>query len=301
MTVGALDGPAESAGHGAPRHRRPSRWPGLATGIVLVLVLIAAVAAAITHHPRPHRPHPQPTPSVSADTPSLSPHTAVPLTTTLLDTLPTATTDTTIAAAPQDPDRQTDTTGVVVHNPTSRPIFTAPAGVPFAQLPSRQADSDTWLPVIAEQPGWVQVLLPSRPNGSTGWLESTGLLLARTPYTIDVSVSGRTLDLTRDGHRVGHWRIAVGKPATPTPTGRTFLLASIRDPSQTFSPLLLALGTHSTVLASYHGGPATTAIHTWTDPSVYGHAASNGCLRVPPAALKVLTAIPLGTLVRIHP
>jgi hypothetical protein len=32
---------------------------------------------------------------------------------------------------------------------------------------------------------------------------------------------------------------------------------------------------------------------------VFGHAVSNGCVRVPAAALRVLSGVPLGTLVLI--
>ena len=38
---------------------------------------------------------------------------------------------------------------------------------------------------------------------------------------------------------------------------------------------------------------------THLDQSVFGHAVSNGCVRVPAAALHLLSGIPLGTLVLI--
>jgi lipoprotein-anchoring transpeptidase ErfK/SrfK len=91
----------------------------------------------------------------------------------------------------------------------------------------------------------------------------------------------------------------VGAPGTPTPTGRTFLLALLAPPSPTYSPLILPLGTHSSALSTFGGGPGTVGLHGWPDPSVFGHAISNGCVRVPATALRVLSKIPLGTLVLI--
>jgi lipoprotein-anchoring transpeptidase ErfK/SrfK len=63
--------------------------------------------------------------------------------------------------------------------------------------------------------------------------------------------------------------------------------------------VILPLGTHSDTLDTYGGGPGTVALHTWPDASVFGTAASHGCIRVPPDALDQLTQVPLGTLVLI--
>jgi lipoprotein-anchoring transpeptidase ErfK/SrfK len=85
---------------------------------------------------------------------------------------------------------------------------------------------------------------------------------------------------------------------TPTPAGRTFLLALLA-PRPTYSPLILPLGLHSNALSTFGGGQGTVGLHGWPDPSVFGHAVSNGCVRVPAAALHLLSGIPLGTLVLI--
>lgn len=79
--------------------------------------------------------------------------------------------------------------------------------------------------------------------------------------------------------------------------GRTFLLGSIVDANQSFSPLILPLGSHSDTLDTYGGGPGTVALHGWPDASVFGSAISHGCVRVPADALEQLRQVPLGTLV----
>jgi lipoprotein-anchoring transpeptidase ErfK/SrfK len=91
----------------------------------------------------------------------------------------------------------------------------------------------------------------------------------------------------------------VGAPATPTPTGRTFLLAALAPSRPTFSRRILPLGLHSAILDSFDCGPSTIAFHGWPDERVFGQSVSHGCGRVPAAALRVLSRIPLGSLVTI--
>jgi lipoprotein-anchoring transpeptidase ErfK/SrfK len=81
--------------------------------------------------------------------------------------------------------------------------------------------------------------------------------------------------------------------------GRTFLLASLAPVQPSYSPLILPLGTHSASLDTFGGGPGTVALHGWPDSSVFGRGISHGCVRVPAAALGVLSRVPLGTPVMI--
>ena len=223
--------------------------------------------------------------------------------------LPPATTFGTTAAAPRDPapDRVPD--GKVVHPAATVPVFAAPGGEPVAAVPPRQplgtpphqVDSDTWLPVLDEQPGWALVGLPSRPNGSTAWmhLDPAVVTVSRSPSTISVDLARFELTLTTGGREAGRWTVGIGKPGSVTPTGRTFLLAALRDPQPTFSQYVLPLGAHSDTHQSYGGGPGTVGVHTWPTAEVYGTASSDGCIRVPPDALDVLTTVPLGTAVLV--
>lgn len=215
-----------------------------------------------------------------------------------LTSLVASTTKATLPKAPLDADPSATTDGDVVHPRRTLPVFAAPGRRPFAKITPTQMN-DTWLPVIDRRGQWTRVLLPSRPNGSTGWLRTAQLDTRRTPYLVRVHVGSRRLDLIRDGESIGSWSIAVGAPKTPTPVGRTFLLGSIVDDKQGFSPLILPLGSHSDTLDTYGGGPGTVAFHGWPDTSVFGKAISHGCVRVPADALDQLRLVPLGTLVII--
>jgi lipoprotein-anchoring transpeptidase ErfK/SrfK len=107
------------------------------------------------------------------------------------------------------------------------------------------------------------------------------------------------MELFKGGQRLGSWTVGTGKEAHPTPPGRTFLLGSFSDSAQRYSPVILPLGTHSTTLDSFGGGPGTVAIHTWPTANVFGTRSSDGCIRVPSDALHQLIQVPLGTLVLI--
>ncbi len=213
-----------------------------------------------------------------------------------LTKLVASTTGAKLPKASRDAHPTATTDGDVVHPRRTIPVYAAPGRRPIAKIAPEQM-GDTWLPVIDRQGDWSEVLLPSRPNGSTGWLKTSQVELRRTPYLIRVHVGSRQLDLFSEGDLAGSWSVAVGSPETPTPSGRTFVLGSIVDAEQSYSPLILPLGTHSDTLDSYGGGPGTVALHGWPDTSVFGQAVSHGCIRVPADALEQLRQVPLGTLV----
>jgi L,D-transpeptidase catalytic domain len=215
-----------------------------------------------------------------------------------LAALPQSTTYTVIDGAPLDSVSGEPTDGTVVHPRREVVVYAAPGGAPIARLAPHQL-GDTWLPVIAQQPGWVQVLLPSRPNSSAGWVTDDALDRAVTPYLIRVHLRSLSMELFRGGSRLGEWSVGIGKKSAPTPVGRTFLLGSFTDPKQNYSPVILPLGTHSPTLDSFGGGPGTVAIHTWPTATVFGTRSSDGCIRVPPDALNKLIEVPLGTLVLV--
>ena len=218
--------------------------------------------------------------------------------------LPRATTFTRIGSAPLDQAPFALTGGLVVHPLEPQVLYAAPGKQPVAVLPATELGGPTWVPVVQASPGWDRVLLPSRPNRATGWIftggtERSRLQIRRSSYLIRIQIGAHKLSVDDGGRPLGTWTVAVGAAGTPTPAGRTFLLALLAPPRPTYSPLILPLGLHSNALSTFGGGPGTVGLHGWPDPSVFGHAVSNGCVRVPAAALHLLSGIPLGTLVLI--
>src|SRR5712691_5643564 len=183
-------------------------------------------------------------------------------------------------------------------------VYGGPGKPPVAVLPAAELGGPTWVPVVQSSPGWERVLLPSRPNRATGWIytgaaDGSQLDTRRSAYLVRIDVGARTLSVYDAGQPLGTWTVAVGAPGTPTPTGRTFLLALLAPPHPTYSPLILPLGFHSDTLETYGGGPGTIGVHGWPDPTVFGRAVAQGCVRVPAVALRVLSQVPLGSIVLI--
>lgn len=223
--------------------------------------------------------------------------------------LPVATTFSTVRA-PRD--LGGPASGRAVHPTVPVPVHRAPRGTPIAVLPARQpirnptdAAVPTWLPVIAadaDDQSWVRVLLPCRPNGATGWVHTDARITeaARTAR-IEINHAHRRLRLFQRDTLLGAWPVAVGKPCSPTPRGRTFLLAQVRDLHPAFSPLVFPLGLHATADLTYGGLPGTLAIHTWPIPDVFGHPCTDGGVRIPASALDLIAEhAPAGTCVLIH-
>jgi lipoprotein-anchoring transpeptidase ErfK/SrfK len=264
------------------------RAVGRAAAAAAVTAAIAALATGCGSAGPPPAASPAPVPPVHVSAAQL-------------DRLPAATTYGTTPAAPQDPAPFTPETGIVLHPEATRVVYARPGGPPVAALPVTELGSPTWVPVVQAQPGWDRVLLPARPDRSTGWiyLGGGGLQTAASAYQVQVDLATRRLTVLDAGHSLGSWTVADGIASTPTPTGRTFLLASLEPPHPTYSPLILPLGTHSDTLTTYGGGPGTVGLHGWPDPTVFGHSVSHGCVRVPPAALRALSRIPLGSPVMI--
>lgn len=267
-----------------------------AFGGVLLVVLAIVVASLIGPSDPGETPQTGPAAAPVVAVPGVS----IPLATPPSDltTLTQSTTYTAVEGAPLDPGPLDATDGEVVHPRREIVVYAAPGGDAIARLGPQQL-GDTWLPVIAQQPGWVQVLLPSRPNSSSGWITDTALDRAFSPYLIRVHLRSLTMELFKGGQRLGNWTVGIGKQSAPTPVGRTFLLGSFSDAAQQYSPVILPLGTHSPTLDSFGGGPGTVAIHTWPTANVFGTRSSDGCIRVPKDALNQLTQVPLGTLVLI--
>ena len=240
-------------------------------------------------------------PSNSAKAPGATPPAPRPVTMTELRHLPRATTYGHLKGAPTDPQPFGVTSGLVAHPRGPWVVYATPGGPPVAVLPPTEMGSPTWVPVVASQPGWDMVLLPDRPDRSVGWVATSNgaLETAHTPYVIRVNTAERRLTLLKDGSSKGSWPVAIGAPGTPTPTGRTFVLASLEPAQPTYSWLILPTGAHSDSLETYGGGPGTVGLHTWPDSAVFGHAVSHGCVRVPDTGLKMLSHVPLGSLVVI--
>jgi lipoprotein-anchoring transpeptidase ErfK/SrfK len=150
--------------------------------------------------------------------------------------------------------------------------------------------------------GWEQVYLPTRPNGSTGWIRDDQVTLASNPYRIDISLGRHTLTLYK-GERVIHREPAgVGRSVTATPTGTYYIveLLAQTNPAGAYGPYAFGLSAHSNVLYSFGGGPGQIGLHGTNEPGRLGTDVSHGCIRISNAGItRLAKVLPLGTPVRI--
>lgn len=139
------------------------------------------------------------------------------------------------------------------------------------------------------EPEWYRVQLPLKPNGVVGWVRARDVDLAEVTTRILVDLSDRTVTLFDRGRRVLSTPAAIGKPGTPTPTGRFYVNQRLRaaDPSGPFGPAAVGISAFSEVLTGWtQGGPI--AIHGTNRPDLIGQAVSTGCVRIRNDALQLL-------------
>ena len=149
---------------------------------------------------------------------------------------------------------------------------------------------------------WLHVSLPIRPNGATGWVRAANVVRTRVDTRITVDLSARRVRLYRDGRLVLTAPAAIGSSATPTPVGRYYVNQRLipNDPNGPYGPGAVGISAFSPVLTGWtQGGPI--AIHGTNEPWSIGRAVSNGCIRIPNAALRKLFSLAVeGTPVLIR-
>jgi len=148
----------------------------------------------------------------------------------------------------------------------------------------------TVLPLLGRADGWLNVRLPGRPNGSTGWIRSRATAVSVTRWHLVVDTSRRRVLVFRAGNVVKIFRAVIGKPSTPTPTGTFFVEEAVRlSASDVGAPFALALSARSEVLQEFDGGPGQVALHGLSNVGgVLGTAVSHGCVRLDDGAMRWL-------------
>lgn len=155
----------------------------------------------------------------------------------------------------------------------------------------------TVVPVIAARTGadgrgWLQVMLPGRPNGRTGWISAHSTRYAQTAWRLLVETSKRRVTVFRYGRVLRTFQAVVGKRSTPTPQGRFFVEETVQlGPDRVGAPFALALSARSDVLRRFDGGPGQIALHGLGNiGGLLGTAASHGCVRLDRRSISWLAA-----------
>jgi lipoprotein-anchoring transpeptidase ErfK/SrfK len=188
---------------------------------------------------------------------------------------------------------------------TRRTILRAsPAGRRIATLRKRtEWGTPTVLAAVAERGNWLRVMATELPNGRTGWIPASAAGVVPSPWALRADLSSRTLTVFKNGVVVRRFSVAIGKPSTPTPTGR-FAVTDKLDfvgRSSAYGCCALALTGHQPHIEPGWRGGNRLAIHGTSLPGTIGQAASFGCLRASDADVRWLVRRAyLGSIVEIR-
>lgn len=184
------------------------------------------------------------------------------------------------------------------------PRFAYPGGPEDGLVPATWHDALSTLPVVGSRPGWFEVRLAQRPNGSTAWVLASDVTTATSPYAIVVDLATRRLLLYRDGRTLLSAPAGVGLPAFPTPTGQYFVAFFAAPPSPGYGAFVMVTSAHSDTITDWEeSGDAMIAIHgpLGSDAQIgtTGAAISHGCIRLHETDLQRLRQVPVGSPVDI--
>lgn len=186
------------------------------------------------------------------------------------------------------------------------PVYrSAHAGRPSMTLSNPNSDGAPLVFLVTSAPvGRLQVLLPTRPNLSQGWIARRDVRLALNPYRIAVDLRRHEMMISRHGKLVQRYPVGVGKRAvTPTPFGLYYITELLKqpDPGGVYGPYAFGLSAHSNVLHEFAGGNGEIGIHGTNEPWAVGTDVSHGCIRVYNSVIRRLAhELPLGTPVQIE-
>ena len=178
-----------------------------------------------------------------------------------------------------------------------------PGGRVVTRLSSRTSfGSPQALAVVRSRHGrWLAVSTPELGNGRLAWIDARagGLHFARTPLELDVDLSQRLVVLRRGDRVLRRFVVGIGRPGSPTPTGRFSVTDKLSGPAYSayYGCCILALSATQPNLPAGWSGGNRIAIHG--GPT--GGAVSAGCIHAGDADLSYLMRlVPLGTPVLIR-
>jgi lipoprotein-anchoring transpeptidase ErfK/SrfK len=150
---------------------------------------------------------------------------------------------------------------------------------------------------------WVRVYLPTRPNGSQGWVRRRAVRAYTNGYRLVIRLRSHKLNLWRGDRLLATYPVAVGTRSTPTPRGLFYVVELLKphSPDGSYGPYSFGLSAHSNVLKRFAGGDGRVGLHGTNQPGLIGTDVSHGCIRVRNEAIRRLAKIlPLGTPVYIR-
>jgi hypothetical protein len=192
---------------------------------------------------------------------------------------------------------------------TEAVVRTAPAvharGVGRLRFLTPDGQAELYVALLSAQlisgESWIEIELPARPNGQTGWVPS-GALGAMHAVDGYLLVNRRTLRATlfRDGRQIFRAPIGVGKASTITPAGRFYVMEKLRTANApAYGPFALGTSAYAPTLSEWPGG-GVVGIHGTNEPQLIPGRPSHGCIRMRNADIvRLWHTLALGTPIEI--
>lgn len=191
-------------------------------------------------------------------------------------------------------------------------VYGAPGATVASQVLANPQPSGAPLVLLVmdQRPGWLQVLLPVRPNGSTGWIRAEHAALVTHDFRLIVELGAHRITAYQGREVLLSEPIGVGTRDAPTPGGVYYIKELVQPldangrlhPDGPYGPYAYGLSGFSEVLFDFAGGDGQFGIHGTNDPSGLGRDVSHGCIRMSNAGITFLAqTLPLGVPVEIYP
>ena len=176
--------------------------------------------------------------------------------------------------------------------PNPLPVAGGAASVPLVLLEKSPAAD-----------GWIEVYLPVRPNGSTGFVKAADVRTESHNFRIEVKLGAFNLKAYDGDKVILDAPIATAKGNTPTPGGLYYTNQLLQPPQQNgpYGTYAYGLSGFSDTLTEFAGGDAQLGIHGTNEPDKIGQQVSSGCIRLRNADIdKLAKVLPLGVPVLIE-
>jgi lipoprotein-anchoring transpeptidase ErfK/SrfK len=184
-----------------------------------------------------------------------------------------------------------------LNHPTA--LRARPGGPVVARLATKTAFGSPEVLWVAQRSGrWLGVVTPQAGNNRVGWIPASAASLNRVTWEIRVSLSGRKVTVLDNGKVAQRYTVAVGAPASPTPTGRFAVTDRLLTGNSAgpYGCCILALSAKAPHAIQDWSGGDRIAIHSTPETDTIGEAVSHGCMRLTLAEGRwLINHIPLGT------
>jgi lipoprotein-anchoring transpeptidase ErfK/SrfK len=127
---------------------------------------------------------------------------------------------------------------------------------------------------------WLNVHLPVRPNGSTGWVKRDDVTVKEQDFHIDVFLDEFNLKAYQGDEVILDVPIGVAAENSPTPGGLYYTTELLKSSDPTYGPWAFGLSGFSEKYTTYNSGQGQLGLHGTDQPEKIGTKVSHGCIRL---------------------